>query len=336
MFKLKTLHYNKREGLKYSNLTYEITINNYKNPINILNTLRRTILTQIPIYAFEPSIMKFNKNTSIKNNTQLRDDLSQLPIYDFPHNHYYMNTISDYLEYINTDEYKNENKIELYITVKNETNNYLPITTNDTNYVKYVINNEVVDNPYDKKYPILLLKLKPNQELNCKLTGVLGIGESNMIWSSVSNCYFTYNTNDNITTKSNDNKYILYINSNGQLNEYDIFDKATDNIIYNLKLLNNKINAFLNNLEDRKINKFNISLYNSSLSKLINDQLQTDKKIKYAGLEQPNLLEKLYIMKIILDNEYTINDIKIIIDNNINELIKMFTELKKLNDKEKK
>ena len=330
MFKLKTINYNKRKGLQYSNLTYEIIINNYDNPINILNALRRTIISEIPIYAFEPSIMIFNKNTSIKNNTQLRDDFSQIPIYDFPHEQYYMPIIDDYLEYIKSDEYKDENKIEMYISVKNETKDFLPITTN-SEFVKYIVNNKIVDNPYDKKYPILLLKLKPNQELNCKLIGVLGIGKSNSIWSSVSNCYFNY---DKIN--DNNNKFILYINSNGQLSEYDIFDKACDNIIYNLKLLNNKINTYLNNIENNEINKFEISLYNSSLSKLINDQLQLDKKIKYAGLEQPNLLEKLYKMKIILDDNYKINDIKNIIDENINKLIKMFSELKSLNNKETK
>lgn len=331
MFSLNIKNYNKTKDLKYSNLTYEIIINNYKNPNNILNALRRTILTEIPIYAFEPNIMQFYKNTSIKNNTQLRDDFSQIPILNLPHEQFYMQPINDYLEYLNSDEYKNENKIEIYITVKNDTKDYLPITTNDNRYVKYVFNNEVIDNPYNKKYPILLLKLKPNQELNCKLIGVLGIGKVNYIWSSVSNCHFTYDNDNNNDNKKK--KFLLYINSNGQLDEFDIFDKACDNIIYNLKLINNNINAFLNNSSNRNINQFNISLYNSSLAKLINDQLQTDKNIKFAGLEQPNLLEKLYIMKIILNDKLDINDIKNIIDNNINILMNMFTELKKLNKK---
>jgi len=335
MFNLKTINYNKRKDLKYSNLTYEITINKYDNPINILNSLRRTIMCEIPIYAFEPSIMIFNKNTSIKNNTQLRDDFSQIPIYDFKHDNYYMNPIDDYMEYIQSKEYQNENKIEMYISVKNETKDYLSITTN-SEFVKYVVNNEVVENPYSKKYPILLLKLKPNQELNCKLVGVLGIGRINTIWSAVSNCYVNYEKEDITTSKAKNNKFKLVINSNGQLDEYDIFDKACDNIIYNLRLLNNKINSFLNNIEDNKINQFEISLYNSALSKLINDQLQLDNKVKYAGLQQPNLLEKLYKMKIILDKEYEIKDIKEIIDNNINKLINMFSELKDLNVKEMK
>ena len=52
MFKLKTIEYNKRKGLKYSNLIYEITINNYDNSIDILNSIRRTILNEIPISSY--------------------------------------------------------------------------------------------------------------------------------------------------------------------------------------------------------------------------------------------------------------------------------------------
>ena len=114
MVSLKVINYNKTKGLTYSNLTYLININ-YEHSLNVVNAIRRTIISKVPTLAFEPSIMEFTTNSSVFNNDQLRERFSQLPILNYDTNTYFINPISDYLEYVNSNEYHNTNTVSLYI-----------------------------------------------------------------------------------------------------------------------------------------------------------------------------------------------------------------------------
>lgn len=317
MVSLKVINYNKTKGLTYSNLTYLININ-YEHSLNVINAIRRTIISKVPTLAFEPSIMEFTINSSVFNNDQLRERFSQLPILNYDTNTYFINPISDYLEYVNSNEYHNTNTVSLYINAKNTTNDIISITTND---IKYQINNKTVDNPYNKDYPIILVKLKKDQEISCKLSGVIGIGKQDNIWSPVSNCILTYD---------NENELKLSVNSQGQINEFVIIDKAIDNIIFNLNLNTNKIKSYISTVTD-KIDSFNITLDDSTIGKLLNDQLQLDKRVKYAGIYQPSYLESYIKIKIDLDDKYSIKEIDSILEENNNKLIKIYQELKQLN-----
>lgn len=323
MISLKTINYNKTKGLTYSNLTYQFTFKNCNEPINIVNTIRRTIISQIPTIAFEPSIMQFIKNTSILNNDQLRERLSQLPILNFDTGVYHINPITDYKKFIQSNEYRNMKNVSIFINAKNTTNNIIPITTND---IKYQIDNKTIDNPYDKKYPIILLKLKKNQEINCSITSAIGIGKQNNIWSPVSKCTLTY---------EDENTPILSINSQGQLDEFVIFDKAIDNIIFELNLNTNKIKSYISTIT-KKIETFEITLDNMTIGNALNSQLQDDKRIKFCGVSKPSGLEEFVKIKITLDKEYDIKDIGKILEENNNKLITIYEELKKQNKEEMK
>lgn len=322
MINIKTLNYNKTKNLTYSNLTYQIIFKNYPIGLTIVNSIRRTILSKVPTLAFEPSIMQFTKNTSVKNNDQLKERFSQLPILNYDTGIYFIQPIDDYLKYIETEDYLKTNTVSLYINSKNTTKDILNITTND---IKYQINNKTIDNPYNPDYPIILLKLKENQEINCKLMGVIGTGQQNNIWSPVSNCLLTYD---------NENEIKLSINSQGQLNEFIIFDKAIDNIIYCLKMNVNKIQTYISKYN--KMAHIEITLDDMTIGQLLNNQLQQDKRIKYAGVYQPSYLEQFAKIKLSFDKEYTINEIGKIVEENSNQLIETFNLLKELNLKEMK
>ena len=73
-----------------------------------------------------------------------------------------------------------------------------------------------------------------------------------------------------------------------------------------------------------------------TIGKLINDQLQQDKRIKYAGIYQPSYLEQFIKIKIELDDMYDINEIRKILETCSNKLITIFSELKKMNNNEMK
>lgn len=323
MLSLQTVNYNKTKGLTYSNLTYLFTFKNCEYSVNIVNAIKRTIVSKVPTVAFEPSIMKFTTNTSILNNDQLRERLSQLPILNYDTNVYHINPINDYVSYFYSDEYNKADNVSIYINAKNTTNNIVPITTND---IIYQINNKTVDNPYDKQNPIVLLRLKKDQEISCHIFGVIGIGKQNNIWSPVSNCCLTYDTEDKLT---------LSVNSYGQIDEFTIIDKAVDNIIYNLNMNTNKIKSYISTITSN-IDTFEITLDDMTIGKLLNDQLQLDKRVKYAGVYQPSYLESYIKIKIKLDKEYSIKDIEKILEENNNILIKIYEDIKKKNLEEKK
>ena len=46
----------------------------------LVNTLRRVIYQDIPIYAFEPNKIIFKKNSSVFNNDHIRQRISTFPI----------------------------------------------------------------------------------------------------------------------------------------------------------------------------------------------------------------------------------------------------------------
>lgn len=323
MLSLKTVNYNKTKGLTYSNLTYLFTIKNYENPLNIVNAIRRTIISKVPTVAFEPSLMVFTTNTSILNNDQLRERLSLLPIYDYDTKLYHINPINDYLKYSQSKEYNEMPIVSISISAKNTTNDIVPITTND---IKYQIDNKTIDSPYNKDYPIILLKLKKDQVIDCTIYSAIGIGKQNNIWSPVSKCTLTYDKEDELK---------LSVNSQGQINEFVIIDKAIDNIIYNLEMNINKIKSYISTITD-KIDAFNITLDDMTIGKLINDQLQTDKRVKYAGVHQPSYLEQYIEIKLELDKKYSIKEIEGILEDNSKKLISIYNDIKKQNLNEMK
>ena len=335
---IKLVNYNLTKDLKYSNLTIKFSLNkDNKNKKEIssqqfhsitlstlINSLRRVIITQIPIYAFAPELIQIDKNISILNNDQYKLKFSQIPILNIISDLFYINKINDYKEFAVSKEINKYKKIEIYINQKNTDLFPKNITTND---IVYIIDDKVTTSPYNKNFPILLTKLRQNEELRCKLIGVIGIGEQNNIWSSVSNIFF-YN-------KEND--YFLNINSNGQLTEFEIINKACQNIIYNLENTKNKIHLYLDTLnkinQENNLDKIKLTLPDITIGNLINDQLQNNENIKNSGICRPTYLQNDVIINIefsdiILskfENAKKNNEIiKAVFDNCINNIIETY------------
>lgn len=327
---IKLVNYNPAKDLKYSNLTLELSSKSLNVDLHvIINSLRRVIITQIPTYAFVPELMQFEKNTTILNNDQYRLKFSQLPILNISNNLFQIDKINDYKEFAASKEINKYKKIELYINQKNNDLFLKNVTTND---ILYIIDDKIVESPYNKKYPILLTKLKQNEELKCKLIGVIGIGEQNNIWSSVSNVFF----------KNENNNYYLNINSNGQMTEFEIVDKACNNLIYNLENIKNKIHLYLDTIEinTNQSKKIQLTLADMTIGSLINNQLQNNKKIKFSGICKPTYLYNDIVINIefedgilskaesnIRNAEENNKIIKAIFDNCIDDIIEIYKNL---------
>lgn len=249
----------------------------------IINTLRRVSMDNIPCYAFHGDAMIFEKNTSIAfNNDYLRLRFSQLPIYNIKCDLFELpDKFWKNVDFSSTDREKHpsEEDIDIYINSKNITGDIINVTTND---ITCYMNNEKIK-IYDDKYPILIIKLKPNEEIKCHLHAVLGIGEGNSIWASSINSYYEILDKD----------IIFSIESNGQFNEYEILIKSCKYII-------KRIMDIKNTIKDIKEDTLILELENEdhTIGNLITYFLQINDKIEFAGMAKPDLLQKKIVIKI--------------------------------------
>lgn len=263
----------------------------------IMNTLRRVIIELIPVYAFDKEDIKISKNTSIYNNDYMKLRLSQFPIYNIDNNINNINKVSSLEEATNLSsyEYKLENieKIQtienlknieksnnftMTINVKNTTNTIMNITTDSTT-TSYYYNGINVSSPYKK--PLLIIKLKPNEEFNCTAISSLNIGLKNIIYSPVSVCVFS---------EINLKKFLLNIESLKQISERELIIRACD--IIKIKI---------NNLIDIIIKKINT--YNSD--KIGNQQVSLTTQDSSSTFQNSSVsIEEHYIKGIIIiENE---------------------------------
>ena len=257
----------------------------------VINTIRRVILNNIPIYAFAD--FNFEKNTSIFHNNYLKQRFRQLPVWNIENK----NNFIDYkelkkkeLEDINEskEEYNDDNNQELqeekkdinmsslkqltmFISYKNKSNTIYTVSTNDA---KFYFDQKQIDSPYNN--PIPLVKLQPNQEIIVSCITKLGTELEDAMYNA-GLCYYNEN-------KENDFNFI--IESRGQLTEKNILLVALDNI-------DRKINTFikLNNQEkyDDKEDGMIVSNDNDhTLGNLITRGMQQHKDINFASYRLPH------------------------------------------------
>ena len=263
-----------------------------------INAIRKVSINQIPIYAFHPDKINITRNSSVFDNSELSCHLSQLPITQFNHDikllplKYYkgINFADSKFDRFSDDIYQ----INYSVKAKNDKPNpLLNITTNDliisitstmTNNDK-LISNEIipVKEKYSEKYPILLIQLRPGEELECSMKAVLAVGELDAIFNA-SNTYYKEISPD---------KFLLFVESCGQLSEYVILIRACEIIIEKLKLIKE-------NLNNEQYNT--IQANNSLILEILNEDhtcggpinwiLQNMKEVTFAGVNKPDFLQK--------------------------------------------
>lgn len=217
----------------------------------LINTLRRIILTLIPIYSFNVDNIEITKNTSIFDNDYMKLRLSNFPIYltkslnkkymthknstiETTINHIETLTKSKILEYqanlgsaeidiVDDIETPDDilNNLTIYINVKNDSSdNVMNVMTNTTSTiqsqgVKYYLGKEQISHIYTT--PLLIIQLKPKQEFVCTLKSNLNIARSHATYRCCTLCAY-----EEITPT----EFILNLMSRRQLSEKDILIRA--------------------------------------------------------------------------------------------------------------
>ena len=307
------------------------------NNINyiVLNTIRRTILSEIPIYAFNE--FKFDKNTSIFHNNYLKLRYKNMPVWGIVNNVDVFDNIKQPLSSHNHDEEELNDDIDLnidknvdsssldqltmYVTYKNKTMDIVSVTTSDA---KFYYNSKQIDNPYKVNIP--LVKLQPHQEISFSAITQLGIEQIDAMFSAVSITVYK---------QINDNEFDLIMESRGQITEKRILIVALINLI-------NRLNNFIKTLSshDKQINLNTITQNNindkalegmilineedHTLGNLISRGLQTHKKIDFASYNLQHPLDK----KVIFHYKLNSGNIKDVIKDVVDYYVELFTNMK--------
>ena len=277
-----------------------------QNPTNhiIINTIRRTILSDIPIYAFNNFI--FTINESIFNNNYMKLRLSNMPVWGIPNKiDKFTRENKTQMENVLEDEgiidipmdddidLENElsvntsslNQLTMYVDYKNINKSIVTVTTNDA---KFYYSNNNIPSPYP--VPIPLIKLQPTQAINFSAITVLGTEKESSIYSAVTICYYN---------EINDDEFKFILESKGQIQEQRIFEVALINIIYTLE----KLIKIIPLEENSHIGEIIINEENNTIGNLLSYWLQKHKNVKFACYNIPHLLENKVIIHYELINE---------------------------------
>ena len=288
----------------------------------VINSLRKVCIDQIPIYSLHRSKIKILRGESVFDGTDMEVRLSQLPIKRIAHSVKFLPL--KYYKNVNFADQKLEKhpddnfEIEYYLNVKN--NGPEKILYASTDDLRISVNNEVVENKkiYKGIEPITLITLRPGEEFECSMKGVLAVGELDAIFNA-SNTYY-----DEIT----ENQYIFTIESNGQFTEYELLIRGIEIIIEKLKIIKEFIflEQYFIILTNNNSVKIEIKNEDYTCGGPINYILQNMNEVIFSGVSRPNFMEKnIAITFSVYKNYKSIDILNIAID----KTIELYEQIKK-------
>lgn len=326
---------NKETELGNSRLEFKISGPNVD--YIVVNTIRRMIMTDVPIYAFGD--FKFEKNTSIFHNNYIKLRLKQMPIWaientvDHIEKSKPVNNLQTDNETIQEENEDGEDEIELeveknlnssslkqltmYINTTNKTNEIITVSTDNA---KFYYDEKQIKSPY--KTPIPIVKLQPGQEIAFSAITKIGTEEEDTMFTPVCICVYK---------QINDNEFDFIIESRGQISEKRIVQVALINI-------ERKLNNFLKLLTENKSivepesKDSGLIIVNNedhTLGNLISRGLQQHEKISNAGYSLPHPLAKKVHFEYKLKKS---GDIKLVIKDVVEYYSEIFSNIRKLID----
>ncbi len=291
----------------------------------IINTFRRIILSSIPIYSFNN--ITISENTSVFNNNYMKLRISNIPVYGIHSDNPIFvpsekkldkiveeNDLND-IDINPQDDQINSSSLKLLTMYLDYYNNTDEIITAGTDDCKFYYIEKQIKSPYTKNIPII--KLQPKQKFKMSAITELGIEDNCSIFSPVS--IFTYK-------QISDDKFIVSIESRGQLDEKTIIQYAYDNI---KMVLDNFLQLILDIKKFDTSGKIQINDADHTLGNLISEGLQNHKDIKFGGYNCPHLLDKKIFIHYEL-NDKTSTSIKDIMQEIVEDYQKIFLKINKL------
>jgi DNA-directed RNA polymerase subunit L len=323
MLSIKTVSQDKSQG--FTRLEFEI--GGKEIDYVIVNTIRRMILTEVPIYAFTE--FTFNKNNSVFHNNFIKNQIKNLPVWGIENKIVFYekiksstNEIIDEIEDLednvdlSVDKKVDSTSLEqltMYVDYHNKSKDVFTVTTD---HAKFYFAQKQIHNPY--KTPIQLVKLQSDQFINFSVVTSIGIEKDNSIYSPVSICVYE---------QKDDNKFTFVVESKGQLTEKVILHRAILN-------LNKKLEDILKQVSDSTINseltgQIEIKNEDHTVGNLLTHGLQHHKNVSFAGYHLPHPLEK----RVVIEYKLVSGKFKEILKDVVNEYIELFNKIDKMIDK---
>ncbi|ARF09422.1 DNA directed RNA polymerase subunit L [Indivirus ILV1] len=309
--RIKEVSKHESKNLQSSQLSIEIS-GTSANEV-LVNTLRRLAYDYVPTYGFPSELITIEKNNSIFDNDYMRLRLSEMTIPKIENKVYYLE--DKYWRDIdfsnpNRDKHPDDNKVlEFYINVTNDTKELLNVTTE---HAKVFENGIELKDKFDHKYPLLIIQLRPDTSFNCRCVAALSIGKNNHIFCAAGNAYFD---------EPDPGKFILTLESQGQMSEYEILYKSCLVLKEKLKQTRELVKS-----KEFTGNSLKLELKNEdhTLGYLLNDFLQSNKEILYAGIAKPNLLVDTMILTMATVSK---KSPLVVVQETIDHIVKLFDNI---------
>lgn len=263
----------------------------------LVNSFRRAALDYVPTYAFSAESVDITKNTSVYNNDQIKERLSQFCFPNINHSIEYLDDIYwrdiDFLHPERTKHPDDNDMYEMYVNVLNETKEVINVTTDDA---EFFVSGEKKDIMKGKKSQ-LILKLRPGAEFNCRCIAHLGVGKKSGIYSSVANAYYE---------EINQNTYNLTFKSIGQLHEYVLMKNVCTILINKLNSIKDVVNKQFQSIGKVETETVDLKLQfeDTTVGHLINEYLQDHADIVFCAVSRPDLNVEEVIIKYIATKDY--------------------------------
>ena len=255
----------------------------------LVNSIRRTALSDIPVYCWNTSI---TKNTSVFHNNYMKNRINAIPVIGIENNNVFLKSNSEedeeeeddnFLAFDNVDINSQEesvdtsslNNINMYLDYVNNSKEIVTVSTdNCTFYYK----GKKINNPY--KNPIPIVKLQANQQI--KLSSVSELGSELKNTAEFSACsIFSYEM-------LNDTNFNVFVESRGQINEKDIIVRSIENLKKQLLELNNSISD-----KNEMVGTLKVGEQDHTLGNLIAYYALKDKSVDMFSYNLPHPLDRV-------------------------------------------
>lgn len=302
-----------------------------KVDVAYINAIRRTILSEIENVAVCTNNMKFHVNTTSLHNEFMQHRLSLIPLH----------LTAEQIENFNPGTYKfvidakNEGDI-----IKNITTNDITIYNNEGVKVDKKTHKQIFP-PYKhsdgSEHYILITKMKKGEELHVEFRAAKGIAKDNAKWSPVSTASYTYEVDTEEYKKqlqakksanaSKDelnffktiekqriykkdkhgrpNAFRFVIETECRMEPIYILNQAVKKVIENLRKFSAKLKKVVveNGVHILEFEDEGYTISNIIHTTMINNYVDKQKRITYAGYIKPHALEDIIVFKIKFINE---------------------------------
>jgi DNA-directed RNA polymerase subunit L len=328
MLSIKNVSQDKTKG--FSRLEFDIQ--GKEVDYVIVNTLRRMVLSEVPIYSY--SEFTFNKNNSVFHNNFIKNQIKNLPVWGidnkieiYEKTSVIKNEVIDEIEDLEDNvELSVDKKVDsttleqltMYVDYNNKSNDVFTVTTD---HAKFYFAQKQIQNPYSN--PIQLVKLQPTQFINFTAVTSIGIEKDNAIYSPVSICVYE---------QKKDDEFRFFLESKGQITEKVILHRAILNLNKKLEDILKQVLPSVNN-DSELSGLIEIKDEDHTIGNLLTHGLQNHKNVSFAGYHLPHPLEKRVVIEYKLKSGKDSGKFKEILKDVINEYIELYSKLDKLIDK---